>query len=184
MDYTINYDLVEKLYGGNFRELLEDLEITTFIDVNKRIEENHQYTTAQSIWFYGRGDFSFKDKKYGLIYIQTGCLAKVQKFGRIPFGEEYYEEHTGEYMITIDEYLEYVNAFEQPGSKIGDGVVVDKKGIKNLLQNFKKIEIEEDLQKYTNENKRIPLHDYIIFTIISRDNKKYYYKGTYNELFC
>jgi hypothetical protein len=183
MDDNIDYGLIEDLYGVKFRNLLEYLKINRFIDVNKRIKANHQYTSAPSIWYYGSGDFSFKDKVYGLIHIQTGCLAKVKGF-RIPFGNEYYEEYTGEHMTTYEEYMEYVDAFETSGARIGNGIVIDEKGIKNQLKNFIKIEIEEDLQQYTNSNINLPLIDYKIFTIISDDDKKYYYKGTYDELFC
>lgn len=182
-DNKINYDLVEDLYGIEFRNLLNDLEITTIIDVNQKIEVNHQYTSAMSIWFYGHGDFDFKSQKYGNIYIQSGCLAKVKSLDTIPFGTEYYEAHTGKHMVSEDEYREYVDAFEISGSKIGDGMVVNKGDMRKLLKKFKKISLEDELQKYTNENQLLPLTGAKIFTIIAGDNKKYYYKGLHKDLF-
>lgn len=181
----VNYEVVKSIYGEEFTQLLRHLDITTTIDPNEKIRVNHRYTNAGSIWFFGNGDFSFEDKKYGTIHIQGGCLVSAElfegclpnrkSFGNIPFGEEYYEQTTGIPMMTEEDYLDYVNAFNDPGFKIGDAIVINKKELEGII--IRELKIEDELQAYTNDNKWVPLYRYVIYTIIADNGKTYYYKG-------
>jgi hypothetical protein len=82
---SIDYDIVEELYGNEFRTTLEKLKLTIVIDIPVLIAELRTWPIFDSIWRYRHGGTVDENvENVGRVYAYWGNLTSINN-NKVPF---------------------------------------------------------------------------------------------------